>query len=82
VKIFLILAFVNTLPHTHTGSPYVTQAGLDLKILLPPPLEYWDYKHAPPSSIKLSNEKEFDFSGRTEESRSEVNCNRLKEENG
>jgi hypothetical protein len=28
-----------------TGFHYVTQAGLELSILLPQPHEYWDYKH-------------------------------------
>jgi hypothetical protein len=31
-------------------SCYVTQAGLRLRILLPHPPEYWDYRSAPPNS--------------------------------
>jgi hypothetical protein len=31
-----------------TGSPYVVQAELELRILLPQPPKYWDYTHAIP----------------------------------
>lgn len=27
---------------------YLTYYGIELLILLPPPLEFWDHRHAPP----------------------------------
>lgn len=36
-----------------TGSPYVTQSGLKLPILLPQLPEYWEYSYAPSCLVTL-----------------------------
>jgi hypothetical protein len=38
---------------TWTGSYFVAQAGLELSILLPQPLECWEYRHAAPCLAKM-----------------------------
>lgn len=48
LKIFVCFGF------SETGSYYLAQAGLDLTILLPQPLEYWYYRSMPLSSFIIA----------------------------
>jgi hypothetical protein len=47
------LSYLPALGFLETGSHYVTQAGLRLKILLPQPPQCWDYKCVPPCPASI-----------------------------
>jgi hypothetical protein len=47
------LKFCSGFFFSETSSPWVAQAGLEVKILLPQIPECWDYRHVPPYLVEM-----------------------------
>jgi hypothetical protein len=50
-KLYSYTNYISIKVFFETGSHYVSQAGLELTVLLPQPPECWDYRCAPPCLV-------------------------------